>query len=212
MMQKNNGLRPLKMMLEKPATEGWLAEQSETVRRVSRLDADGTLWQFAAVDPESYVDPTAQLIGGMILGPRCYVGPFAVIRLDEKSGLEPLIVGADSNIQDCAVVHSNTVSIGERVIVAHQSIVHGAVIEDDAALYIQAVVDGGGTVIGRGSFLDQGSYVGKGIRVPAGRYVAPGRKILSQEEADALPEVPGKVKEIRNHVMELNRGHVSRYR
>jgi carbonic anhydrase/acetyltransferase-like protein (isoleucine patch superfamily) len=190
---------------------GWLEGQSEAVRRVTLADASGGLTQGPVVEPGAYVDPTARLIGGMIVGEGCYVGPFAVIRLDEKPDPEPLIIGRCTNIQDCAIVHSTTQRIGERVIVAHQAIVHGAVVEDDVSIYIQAVVDGGGTVIGRGSFIHQGAYVGKGLAIPPGSYVEPGRKVLTQAEADSLGPVPDALRKVREHVMELNAAHNARY-
>jgi len=189
----------------------WLEKQSESVRRVTRVDAQGRLVQEPVVEDGAWVDPTARLIGGMIIGAGCYVGPYAVIRLDEKPSPEPLVIGRGSNVQDGAVIHSTTQRIGSRVIVAHQAIVHGAVVEDDVTIYIQAVVDGGGTSIGRGTFLHQGSYVGKGVRVPAGRYVPPGAKILTQSDADALAPVPEELRKIRAHVLELNDQHVKRY-
>lgn len=189
----------------------WLEAQGEAVRRVTRLDERGRLLQAPLVEDGAFVDPTARLIGGMIIGAGCYVGPYAVIRLDEKPTPEPLVIGPGSNVQDCAVIHSTTQRIGGRVIVAHQAIVHGAVVEDDVTIYIQAVVDGGGAVIGRGAFLHQGSYVGKGVRIPAGRCVEPGRRILTQAEADALGPVPEALLHVREHVLELNDAHVRRY-
>jgi len=189
----------------------WLSEQSQTVALVTTISKRGQVVQSPYVEKGAFVDPTAQLIGGVIVKKGCYVGPFAAIRLDEKEELNPLVIDEDSNVQDCAIVHSTTERIGKRVIVAHQSIVHGAAIEDDVTIYIQAVVDGGGTVIGQGSFLHQGSYVGKGIRVPKERYVAPGQKILTQAEADALPAVPKQLVDLRRHVLEHNRAHVLRH-
>jgi len=188
----------------------WLDAQSEAVRRVTRIDPRGRLVQEPVVEDGAWVDPTARLIGGMIIGASCYVGPYAVIRLDEKPTSEPLIIGRGSNVQDCAVIHSTTQRIGSRVIVAHQAIVHGAIVEDDVTIYIQAVVDGG-AIIGRGAFLHQGCYVGKGVRVPEGRYVEPGRKLLAQADADALGPVPEALLHVREHVLESNDAHVKRY-
>ncbi len=189
----------------------WLAAQSEAVRAVTMVDGHGRLRQRAAIDPGSFVDPTAVLIGGIVIRRGCYVGPHAIIRLDEKNGIEPFVLDEDSNIQDCAIVHAQTARIGRRVIVAHQAIVHGAVVEDDVSIYIQAVADGD-TMLGSGCFLHQGSYVGKGLRLPPGRYVAPGQKVLTQAEADALPEVPEALLAVRAAVLEHNRQHVRNHR
>lgn len=189
----------------------WIARQSENVRRTTFVTEAGLIAQRAVIEPGAYVDPTAQLIGGMIVGEGCYIGPNAVVRLDEKPDHEPLVIGKNTNIQDCAIVHSTTQQIGSGVIVAHQSIVHGALVGDDVTIYIQAVVDGGGTSIGPGCFLHQGSYVGKGIELSEGRYVEPGQKILTQEQANALGPVPDLLKSVREHVMELNEAHARRY-
>lgn len=208
-------LRPFPLFIEgvsnRDAAEQWLDEQAHDVRRVTWVDADGRLMQKPVAEPGSYVDPQALLIGGLIIRPGCYIAPFAVIRLDENNVPEPLIIGAETNIQDHALVHSHATRIGNRVIIAHQAVVHGAVLEDEVTLYIQATADGNGTVIGRGSFLDQGAYVGKGIKVPPGRHVVSGRKVLTQQEADELPPVPEKLVEIQKQVLELNELHVERH-
>jgi carbonic anhydrase/acetyltransferase-like protein (isoleucine patch superfamily) len=189
----------------------WLTEQPETIVKVTTVLENGTLVQRPVIEDGAFVDPTAQLIGGMIVKCGCYIGPLAVIRLDEKESYEPLIIGEDSNIQDCAIVHSATQHIGRKTIVAHQAIVHGARIEDHVTIYIQAVVDGGGAVVGKNCFLHQGSYVGKGINVPEDRYIAPGAKVLTQARADALPVVPKELKALREHVIEHNMAHVNRH-
>ena len=189
--------------------ESWLESQNDAVKAVT-TEQEGRLYQHPVVEEGAFVDPTAQLIGGVIVKKGCYIGPFAVVRLDEKPTIEPLVIEEGSNIQDGAIVHSTTQHIGRRVIVAHQSIVHGAVVEDNVTVYIQAVVDGGGTVIGRGSFLHQGAYVGKGIRIPENRFLDAGQKVLDQHTADSLPPVPKQVREIADHVLELNDGHVQR--
>ncbi len=200
-----SNLRSLPLRVAADNLRDWLATQSDAVREVTSLDG-GVLVQRPVIS-DTFVDPTAQIIGGAIIHSGCYIGPYAVVRLDEKPTPEPLIIGRDTNLQDFSVVHSTTQSIGERVVVAHQAIVHGAVIEDDVTIYIQAVADGGGTIIGRGGFLHRGSYVGRGIRVPEGRYVPPGQCVLTQAEADALAEVPEELRAMRDHVLELNASH-----
>jgi len=214
-MFNTSNLRPLIIEVEGIRSTAdahrWLSEQSETIAAVTAISKRGEIIQSPYIEDGAFVDPTAQLIGGVIVKKGCYVGPFAVIRLDEKEAIEPLVVGGDSNIQDCAIVHSTMARIGERVIIAHQAIVHGAEIRDDVTIYIQAVVDGGGTIIEPGCFLHQGSYVGKGIRVPEGRYILPGQKLISQVEADALPQVPKQLVDLRRHVLEHNRTHVERH-
>lgn len=133
-----SNLRPLPLRVDDPRAaadpRAWLAAQPEDVRAVTRVAADGSLCQVPSLHPEAFVDPTALLFGGVILGRRCYVGPYAVVRLDEKPDPAPLVVGDGTNIQDGAVVHSTSQRIGARVIVAHQAIVHGAQVKDDVTI------------------------------------------------------------------------------
>jgi carbonic anhydrase/acetyltransferase-like protein (isoleucine patch superfamily) len=206
-------LRPLVLNHDVPNTtsrESWLKNQSKEIQAVTSIE-DEQLVQRPCIETGAYVDPTAQLIGGILVRRGCYIGPYAVVRLDEKTSPEPLVLGEGSNLQDGSVVHAPTTHIGSRVIVAHQAIVHGAVIEDNVTLYIQAVADGGGTIVGRGCFLHQGAYVGKGIRVAPNRFIDAGRKVLTQSDADRLPEVPPEIRALSEHVLESNDSHVRRY-
>lgn len=83
------------------------------------------------VDPSAYVDPTAQLIGNVHVGPRVYIGPNAVIRADEadsSSAVAPIEIGPECNVQDGVIIHAlrgAKVAIGRRTSLAHGCIVHG---------------------------------------------------------------------------------------
>ena len=54
------------------------------------------------VDPTAYVHPSAVLIGDVIVGPGCYVGPCASLRGD----FGRIVLHAGSNVQDSCVLHS----------------------------------------------------------------------------------------------------------
>jgi len=83
------------------------------------------------VHPSSFVDPTAILCGLVVVEENVFIGPYAVIRADEMDNeghIEPIIIGAHSNIQDGVVIHSKSgapVTIGQRTSIAHRAIVHG---------------------------------------------------------------------------------------
>ena len=53
------------------------------------------------IHPDAYVDPTAVLIGDVIVGPDCYVGPCASLRGD----FGRLILERGANLQDTCVMH-----------------------------------------------------------------------------------------------------------
>jgi carbonic anhydrase/acetyltransferase-like protein (isoleucine patch superfamily) len=83
------------------------------------------------VHDTAFVDPTAILCGKIVVHENVFIGPYAVIRadeVDENGNMEPIIIGAHSNIQDGVVIHSKAgglVEIGEYSSIAHRSIVHG---------------------------------------------------------------------------------------
>ena len=83
------------------------------------------------VHETAFVDHTAILCGMVIVHENVFIGPYAVIRADEVNAngdMEPIVIGANSNIQDGVVIHSKSgalVSIGENTTIAHRSIVHG---------------------------------------------------------------------------------------
>lgn len=83
------------------------------------------------IDESAYVDITAIVCGKVVVGANVFIGPYAVIRADETKedgSLEPIVIGANSNIQDGVVIHSKSggkVVIGEYTSIAHRSIIHG---------------------------------------------------------------------------------------
>lgn len=83
------------------------------------------------VHESAFIDPTAILCGQVIVHENVFIGPYAVIRADEvneRGEMEPIVIGAHSNIQDGVVIHSKAgglVVIGEHTSIAHRSIIHG---------------------------------------------------------------------------------------
>lgn len=83
------------------------------------------------VHETAFVDPTAILCGKIIVQENVFIGPYAVIRadeVDEHGEMDPIVIGANSNIQDGVVIHSKAgglVEIGQYTSIAHRSIVHG---------------------------------------------------------------------------------------
>ena len=54
------------------------------------------------IDLQSYVHPTATIIGDVIIAADCYIGPGAVLRGD----FGRLIVQSGANVQDTCVMHA----------------------------------------------------------------------------------------------------------
>jgi carbonic anhydrase/acetyltransferase-like protein (isoleucine patch superfamily) len=136
------------------------------------------------VVPESaFVADDAVLIGKVILGERASVWPGAVIRGDN----EPIVIGAGTNIQDCAVLHTDLgfpMSIGEGVSVGHQVMLHGCTIGAGCLIGIQSVVMNRVTI-------GDDSLVGAGTIIPEGKSF-PAKSLLLGVPAKIVREITDK--------------------
>src|SRR4029453_6549901 len=101
------------------------------------------LYEIDGVAPQlgegAWVAPSADLIGDVRLGPRASVWFGAVIRADNT----PILLGEESNFQDGAIGHSDPgapLTIGARVTIGHQAILHGCTVEDEALIGMGARV------------------------------------------------------------------------
>ncbi len=116
------------------------------------------------IHPTAFVHPTAVLIGDVIIGPGCYVGPNACLRGD----FGRLIMEAGSNLQDTCVVHgfpgSDTV-IEVDGHIGHGAVIHGARIGRNALVGMNAVVMDG-AVIGESAIVAAMAFVKTGMQVP----------------------------------------------
>ncbi len=115
------------------------------------------------VDPTAYVHPTAVLIGDVIIGPRCYIGPAASLRGD----FGRIIVHEGANVQDTCVIHGfpNTDTVIEADgHIGHGAVIHGAHIGKNALVGMNAVVMdrseiGESSIVGAMSFVREGTIV-----------------------------------------------------
>jgi carbonic anhydrase/acetyltransferase-like protein (isoleucine patch superfamily) len=118
-----------------------------------------------------YVDLSAQLIGDVTLGDHSSVWMNAVLRGDVNS----IRVGANSNVQDCAVLHGQRnlypVVVGDWVTIGHKATVHGCVVED-------AVLIGMGVTVLNDCRIGEGSIIAAGAVLPEHTVVPPNRPRL----------------------------------
>ena len=117
------------------------------------------------VDPSAYVHPTAVLIGDVIIGPGCYVGPCASLRGD----FGRIVLARGCNVQDTCVIHgfpaSDTV-LEDNAHIGHGSVLHGCVVRRDALVGMNAVVMDEAEV-GEGAFVAASAFVRAGLKIPA---------------------------------------------
>jgi carbonic anhydrase/acetyltransferase-like protein (isoleucine patch superfamily) len=132
-----------------------------------------------------YVDQSAQVLGDVTLGEHSSVWMNAVLRGDVHS----IRVGANTNVQDCAVLHGQrnlyAVTVGDWVTIGHNATVHGCTV-GDAVLIGMGVVILNDCRIGEGSILAAGAVLPEHTVVPPRTLWAgvPGKQRRTLEDKD----------------------------
>ncbi len=134
----------------------------------------------------AYIDPSAQVIGDVVIGERSSVWLNVSIRGD----VNYIRVGDETSIQDNTVLHVDRqvypCLVGNRVTVGHRVVLHGCEVGDDALIGIGAIVLNGAK-IGPGAVVAAGALVTEGMQVPPRMLVmgAPAkvrREVTSEEQ------------------------------
>ncbi|WP_040726905.1 gamma carbonic anhydrase family protein [Thiomicrorhabdus sp. Kp2] len=119
----------------------------------------------------AWVDECAVVIGRTVLSEEVGIWPNATLRGD----VNDIVIGARSNIQDGAVVHTTHESdiskgskciVGKDVTVGHNAVLHGCIIEDEC-------------LIGMGAVVLDNAVVQKHVLVGANSLVPPGKVLES---------------------------------
>ena len=136
----------------------------------------------------AWVAPSAELIADVHLGAGSSIWFGAVVRADNT----PIIIGARSNIQEGALLHSDPgapLTIGDEVTVGHHAVLHGCTIGDGSLIGIQSVVLNR-TVIGKDCLVGAGAVVTEGKTFPDRSVIfgSPAKAVreLSEENATRL--------------------------
>lgn len=116
------------------------------------------------VHPSAYVHPSAVLIGDVVIGPRCYIGPLASLRGD----FGRIIIHEGANVQDSCVLHGfqecdTVVDVDGHI--GHGAVLHGCRIERDALVGMNAIVMDD-AVVGEASIVGAGAFVKAGMIIP----------------------------------------------
>jgi carbonic anhydrase/acetyltransferase-like protein (isoleucine patch superfamily) len=178
-----------------------------------RKNPRGDLPQIHA---DAFIDPTAIICGLVIVEENVFIGPYAVIRADEvdaDNNIEPIVIGAHSNIQDGVVIHSKSgasVTIGRRTSVAHRAIVHGpCIIGNDVFIGFNSVLFNC-TVEER--CVVRHNAVVDGVHLPAGFYVGSTERIGAETDLATLPQVSVASSEFSEDVARTNNELVRGYK
>lgn len=143
------------------------------------------------VDPTTYVHPSAVLIGDVIVGPGCYIGPLASLRGD----FGRLEVRAGANLQDCCVMHgfpgTDTV-VEEDGHIGHGAILHGCIVQRNALVGMNAVINDN-AVVGESAIVAAMAFVKAGMVIPPRTLVAgvPAKIVRAITEQELAWKVEG---------------------
>jgi carbonic anhydrase/acetyltransferase-like protein (isoleucine patch superfamily) len=116
------------------------------------------------IHPEAFIHEKAFINGKVRIGKDSSIWPFAVLRGD----IERIEIGEGSNVQDNAVVHTDSgkpAIIGNKVVVGHCAVVHGAVVGNNVLIGINATVLSGSR-IGNNSIIGAGAVVSENMEIP----------------------------------------------
>jgi carbonic anhydrase/acetyltransferase-like protein (isoleucine patch superfamily) len=121
----------------------------------------------------TFIFESADIIGEVIIGENCYIGPGARIRGDYGT----IRIGSNTAVEENVVIHARPeekTSIGDFVTIGHAAIIHNAKINDWA-------------VIGMGSIVSDWSEIGKWAVVAEGALVKNKQKIPDKAIAVGVP-------------------------
>jgi carbonic anhydrase/acetyltransferase-like protein (isoleucine patch superfamily) len=137
------------------------------------------------IDPTVFVSPSAQIFGNVEIGPESSIWPNVVIRVESQLAR----IGRYTNIQDFVMIHigySNATEIGDFCSITHHATVHGAKIDDDCLIGINAVVMDG-VEIGRGSIVASSAMIREDSVFTPGAIIAgvPAKQIGERDSSRA---------------------------
>jgi carbonic anhydrase/acetyltransferase-like protein (isoleucine patch superfamily) len=141
------------------------------------------LFSFEGLTPQvhagAFVAPTATLVGDVIVEDGASIWYGAVVRAD----FAPVVIRAGANVQDGAVLHGPpglTTEVGAGATVAHNCVVHGAILGAECLVANGSIVLDGATV-GDGALIAAGSVVASGMTIPAGMLAAGAPAVIKRQ-------------------------------
>jgi carbonic anhydrase/acetyltransferase-like protein (isoleucine patch superfamily) len=133
-----------------------------------------------------FIDPSAIVIGDVVLGNDCSVWPGAIIRGD----MHRIRIGSKTNVQDNAVLHITHAShfnpdgwplmIGEEVTIGHAATLHGCILGN-------RILVGIGAIILDGAVVEDDVMIGAGTLVPPGKILTSGHLYVGNPCRQARP-------------------------
>jgi carbon dioxide concentrating mechanism protein CcmM len=187
-----------------------------TVVRSNATAAPPTPWSQNLAEPKihhtAYVHAFSNIIGDVRIGENVMIAPGISIRADEGN---PFSIGANTNIQDGAVIHGleqgrvtgddgtpYSVWIGNNSSITHMALIHGpAYVGNDCFIGFRSTVFN--ATVGHGCVVMMHALI-QDVKIPPNKYVPSGAIITSQQQADRLSEVQPDDKKFAAHIISIN--------
>jgi carbonic anhydrase/acetyltransferase-like protein (isoleucine patch superfamily) len=85
----------------------------------------------------TWIAPNASIVGDVRIGKNCFIGFGAVIRGDFGT----IVIGDETAVEEGVIIHAaERAQIGNRVIIGHMVMIHGATIEDNSLVGMQSMI------------------------------------------------------------------------
>ncbi len=141
---------------------------------------DHNMYKRRTTDEDVLICDGAVVVGDVTLGKGCSVWYNAVLRGDEG----PIVVGENTNIQDCCIMHEET-TVGSGCTIGHGAIVHACTIGNNVLIGMGSTVFNGAR-IGDNCIVGAGSLVTGTMDAPAGSMIlgSPARVVRPLTEAE----------------------------
>jgi carbonic anhydrase/acetyltransferase-like protein (isoleucine patch superfamily) len=136
------------------------------------------------IDPDAFLAAGCRIIGDVHIGPQSSIWYGTTIRADTTE----IVIGSGTNIQDHSVLHADPgfpTTLGNRVSVGHNAVIHGSTVEDDVLIGMSATLLNG-TRVGAFSIIAAGAVVLENTQIPPGSLVVgtPARVVRDLSDLD----------------------------
>jgi len=127
-----------------------------------------SIYEFETKKPQigggAFIFKSADVIGDVIIGENCYIGPGARIRGDYGS----ILIGDNTAIEENVVIHARPnekTIIGNFVTIGHAAIIHNATVHDWAIIGMGAIISDWAE-IGEWAVVAEGAVVKNKEKIP----------------------------------------------
>ena len=182
----------------------------------SMTAAPPTPWSNDLAEPRihetAFVHSFSHIIGDVEISSNVIVAPGSSVRSDQGA---PFFIDENTNIQNGVVIHGleqgrvlgdnkkeYSVWIGKNSCITHMALIHGpCYIGNNCFIGFRSTIFN--ARVGDGCIVMMHALV-QDVEIPPGKYVPSGAVIISQQQADRLPDVNPQDKEFAHHVVGVN--------